>query len=76
MTVDDEVPRAEPRAEIVPLRQRPPTTTGDATSLLILLERAVTQALDLLDAAGDAVAERLGLRPAAGEPPTSSSPPT
>jgi hypothetical protein len=76
MTFDDDVPVAEPRADLAPVARRPPTTTGQPTPLLALLERAVTQALDLLDAAGDAVAERLGLRPAAGEPPTSAPPPT
>jgi hypothetical protein len=34
--------------------------------LLARVEEAVTAALDLLDAAGDAVAERLGLRRAGG----------
>jgi hypothetical protein len=42
--------------------------------LLALLDHAVALALDALDVAGDAVAERLGLRRAAGEPP--ASPPT
>jgi hypothetical protein len=44
-------------------------------SLLALFDHAMTLALDVLDAAGDAVAERLGIRPAAGEPPASPPPP-
>lgn len=43
--------------------------------LLALLDHAVTLALDALDAAGDAVAERLGIRHAAGGPPASPPPP-
>jgi hypothetical protein len=37
---------------------------------LALLGHALTMALDALDVAGDAVAERLGLREAAGKPPS------
>jgi hypothetical protein len=60
----------EPRAPVIvrsEIQHLPP--------LLALLDHAVTLALDVLDAAGDAVAERLGIRPAAGEPPTSPPPP-
>jgi hypothetical protein len=42
--------------------------------LLALLDHAVTLALDVLDAAGDAVAERLGIRPAPGDPPAPPPP--
>jgi hypothetical protein len=43
--------------------------------LFALLDHAVTLALDALDAAGDAVAERLGIRPATGSPPAPPQPP-
>jgi hypothetical protein len=43
--------------------------------LLVLLGQALTATLDALDAAGDAVAERLGIRHAAGKPPGSAPPP-
>jgi hypothetical protein len=71
MAPDDDVPAAEPRDDLVPATHRPPATILDAAPLLALLDRAVTLALDVLDAAGDAVAERLGIRRASGEPPTS-----
>jgi hypothetical protein len=58
---------------------RPPAVVGSEIEhwppLLALLGHAVTVALDVLDAAGDAVAERLGIRDAAGGPPASSPPP-
>jgi hypothetical protein len=72
---DDDLPGAEPPADLVPVTQRPPTTTGHPASFLALLERVVTLALDVLDAAGDAVAERLGIRHEGGSPPSSSPPP-
>lgn len=57
---------------------RPPAVVGSdiqlGPPLLALLGHAVTLALDALDAAGDAVAQQLGLRPAAGEPPASPPP--
>jgi hypothetical protein len=43
--------------------------------VLAFLDHALTLAFDVLDAAGDAVAERLGIRRAAGEPPPSAPPP-
>lgn len=63
------IPSPEPRPPAVmrtQIEHRPP--------LLALLDHAVTLALDVLDAAGDAVAERLGIRPAAVEPPGSAPP--
>jgi hypothetical protein len=56
---------------------RPPAVLGSAIQwppLFALFGHAVTVALDALDAAGDAVAQRLGTRPAAGEPPASQPP--
>lgn len=56
---------------------RPPAIVRSAMlgpPLLELVDHAVTLALDALDAAGDAVAERLGIRQAAGEPPPSPPP--
>jgi hypothetical protein len=54
------------RSTISEVHERPP--------LVALLDRAVTLALDALDAAGDVVAERLGIRRQPGEPPAPSSP--
>ena len=57
---------------------RPPVVLGSAIQdwqpLLAVVSHAVSVALDALDAAGDAVAQQLGLRRAAGEPPASPPP--
>jgi hypothetical protein len=77
MTHDDELPTREPRSDLVPaprslvrsgiseVQERPP--------FVALLDRALTLAFDALDAAGDVVAERLGLRQPTGEPPAPPS---
>ncbi|MFN2566622.1 MAG: hypothetical protein ABR499_16620 [Gemmatimonadaceae bacterium] len=57
-----------------PLARAPDAWLRDRLPLLTLVDRAVTLALDALDAAGDAVAERLGIRRAAGGPPASPPP--
>jgi hypothetical protein len=69
MTSENDRPVPEPRPPAImrsEIEHRRP--------LLALLDHAVTLALDALDAAGDAVAERLGIRHPAGEPPTSPPP--
>jgi hypothetical protein len=60
-----------------PEPRRTNVVRGDARTapLVELLGHAFTLALDALDAAGDAVAERLGIRHAAGDPPVSPPPP-
>ena len=62
-------PSPEPRLPAQVRREMP-----RVAPLLALLDRGVTLALDALDAAGDAVAERLGIRRAAGEPPAPPPP--
>jgi hypothetical protein len=56
---------------------RPPSLVRVASqhvpTLVALFERGITLALDALDAAGDAVAERLGLRSGGAPPPAPPS---
>jgi hypothetical protein len=80
MTEDENAPVPEPSGALVPpVRDpwgpgRPPIVRGDVpelSQLVALLGRAVTLTLDALDAAGDAVAERIGLRHRPSGPPPS-----
>jgi hypothetical protein len=71
IAVGSGTPSSEPhRTAVVRIEKQ------DQLQVLALLGHAVTLALDVLDAAGDAVAVRLGIRQVAGEPPTTSPPPT
>jgi hypothetical protein len=83
MTEDENAPVPEPRGDLVPPVRgpwhpgRPPVVRGgvpELSQLVALLDRAVTLTLDALDAAGDAVAERIGLRHRpSGRPPSPPS---
>ena len=61
------------------LEPRPPSVVRTEIErwppLLAFFGHALTLALDTLDAAGDAVAERLGIRHAPAEPPAAPPPP-
>jgi hypothetical protein len=88
MIFEDDPSVPEPGADLVPPVRHPTSSSAEPRPpavvrseirhlppLLALLDQAVTLALDVLDAAGDAVAERLGIRQTPGEPPVSPPPP-
>jgi hypothetical protein len=73
MSIDGDAPSPDPRGELVPAPRRPNLVRSKAPQvapLLALFDQVVAMALDALDAAGDAVAERLGLRSPGGSPPS------
>jgi hypothetical protein len=87
MNFENDLPAPEPRGDLVPPARHPTSSSAEPRPpavvrseirhlppLLALLDQAVTLALDVLDAAGDAVAERLGIRHTPGEPPVSPPP--